>query len=106
MQVDLQLTPEEVSKRLGREVDDAIERLRRLGESLAEQLRDALSFKAADVVALTDAERAIVVDFENTRGTIRSIGLNFDGWGWSPTQLSQPLSEGTYRAVILISRRK
>lgn len=113
MQVDLKFSPEEAAKEIGRQVDRSIENLRHLGEELVQKLRDAASFNAADVVALTEAERALVVDFENGGSfnsgpnPIKSIGLQFDnGWGHRPVELASPLPPGSYRAVILISRRK
>lgn len=107
MNVDLSFSPEEATKRLGRAVDDAVDRLRRLGEELAQDLKSITIVTAADVVALKEAERAIVQDFEIRHTRASRIGLTLDcGMGSYPVELSTALGEGDYRALILISRRK
>lgn len=107
MNVDLSFTPEDAAKQIGREVDGAIDRLRRLGAEMVEQLQSIASFKAADLVAINQAERAIVFDFEFGHTDIRRIGLTFDfGQGCPAVELSPPLEKGAYRAVVLVTKRK
>ena len=107
MNADLGFTPDEAAQRLGHEVDRAIARVREIGAELLEQLQGVASINAADLVALAQAERAVVQDFEIRHTRASRVGLTFDcGMGTYPVELSTALGEGEYRAVILISRRK
>lgn len=108
MNVDLSFSPEEATKRVGRAVDDAIDRLRRLGDELAQDLRAIASVTSpADLVVLQQADRAIVQDFEIRHTRASRIGLTMDcGMPTYPVELSTALGEGDYRALVLITRRK
>jgi hypothetical protein len=108
LNIDLRFKPEDAAKKIGEAVDDAINRIRVLAAEMIAKLQTVSSVKAADLVALADAERVVITDFTlEPNRQIRQLGLNFDGgWGHRPTDLSEPLTTGSYRAIILVSRRK
>lgn len=102
--IDLKLTAEIATKRLGQEVEDAISRIRSTGEDLAVQLSNASA--AIKPIDVAKAEVAAYIDFVQAYylSTRTQLNLNFNGSSWSYVDLHNGFRPGRYRALILIER--
>ena len=105
--VDLKMTIEDAVCVLGEETKSSIDRIRHMGEALAEEL--SASFKARaepPTPNVATAAAAAIIDFpwrayNSRRGQLQ---LSFNGQGLGAADLARGLSDGRYRALITIER--
>lgn len=107
--VDLKMTVEDAVRLLGTETKESMDRIRRVGEALAEEL--FASVKARANLALPNvasAAVAAIVDFPfrgwNTPQRGSQMQLSFNGQGVGTVDLVRNLPDGRYRALITIER--
>lgn len=102
--IDLKLTTEMATKRLGQEVEDAIQRIRATGEYLAVQLSDTST--VTKPVDIAKAEVAVYIDFVQAYdlGPRSQLNLSLSGGSCGYVDLHSGIRRGRYRALILIER--
>lgn len=75
---------------------------------LVASLKAAESVQGIELAGIAQAERAVVIDFDlDNHMEARQLGLQLGHqYGWERhAELSAPLRAGSYRAVILVTRR-
>lgn len=108
--VDLKMTTEDAIRLLGNETRESIDRIRRVGESLAEELSASIKTRA-DLPSpphVATAVVAAIIDFPfrgygaNQRSS--QMQLAFNGQGVGAVDVARGLLDGRYRALITIER--
>lgn len=110
--IDLKMTTEDAVRAIGEETKTSIDRIRRTGEALAEELSASFAERSRQVIPrskLATAAVAAIIDFPWQAWTgsdqqRTQMQLGFNGQGAGSVDLMRGMAKGLYRAVITIER--